>query len=1172
MELRVLGTTEVLCGGVAASLGGPLQRAVIADLALSAPRTVSIEQLVDDLWDASQPVSAAHTLRAYVSRLRRSLAGIGCADAIVTSGPGYRLGVATSEVDVLLFSELVAHGRRALAGHHAAVAAERLRHALSLWRGPALADIRSAAFAGPAAARLEDSRLEAMEALHDARLQLGEHLELVSELERLIATYPLREHLHAQLMIALYRSGRQVDALGAFQRARNMLVEQAGLEPGRELRELELAVLHQAPELDAAPSPGRAGAGLTLQPPGTVGVSPPAEANGAVAMAPPTARLEGSHQNGQAASGADGPWAAQLAAAAAPGQPTDFPPAADRRRPRMKVRRWLGAGVSIVLIVAVGLTKLSGPAAAHPAAVGIDELIATTGRLTGNLSLPSEPGGAASGDGSVWVTSPVSGLLYQVDPATAAVEATVPVGNGAGAVVAEGTNVWVANTIDGTLSEVSAETDEVMQSIAVGPGPTGVAVGDGLVWVADAPASELSVLNPTTGRLTNFALSSSPFGVAFGASSVWLSSPGANNVTRFSTAGGPAVQIPVGAGPTAIAFGLGSVWVTNGLDNTVSRINPATDAVVATVPVGDDPDSLAVAGGSVWVANRLSSTLTRIDVRTNSISQSVATGGSPVALAVLGRGIWAPTAGVLNGGPSGGTLQVVSSVPTPSIDPALAFPWDPFQFFEGVYDTLVTYQRVGGDDGLQLVPDLALTMPTVTDDGTTYSFVLRPGLRYSDGQLLRPEDFRRAIERVLELNQNDATALSEIVGAALCQTGRPCDLAAGITVVDRADAVTFHLTAPDPNFLYQLASLFTAPVPAGVPDHNVGTRPVPSTGPYMIDRYVPGHEVVFVRNPYFREWSPAAEPQGSPERIVWTFGEPIPKEIAEIASGRDDWTNDFIPDVGALAARFPARVHANPAPGIDYVAFNTRVAPFNDQRVRQAFSLAANRGELVDMLGGPDAARPACQFLTPDVPGYQPYCPYTVDPGPAGAWLGPDLAAAQKLVAESGTQGMRVVFWNQPGSGPTSSFAVSVLRQLGYRVSMVSPSLNEYFKVINDSRSRAQVTDGSWYLDYPSASDLFDQFFRCSDWKLADPTATRNGSFFCDPRLDRQMDLADQEEATDPTQAADTWAAVDRELTDAAPWVVLVNLTQVDFLSSRVANYEYSPAVGVLLDQLVIQH
>jgi peptide/nickel transport system substrate-binding protein len=294
--------------------------------------------------------------------------------------------------------------------------------------------------------------------------------------------------------------------------------------------------------------------------------------------------------------------------------------------------------------------------------------------------------------------------------------------------------------------------------------------------------------------------------------------------------------------------------------------------------------------------------------------------------------------------------------------------------------------------------------------------------------------------------------------------------------------------------------------------------------------------------------------------------------MAQIEAGRADWTDDTISDVGRLAAQYPAQVHSNPALSIDYVAFNTRVAPFNNLRVRQAFSLAADRSELVALLGGPDAASPSCQVLPPGIPGYQRYCPFTADPTPGGAWVGPDLSAARKLVAASGTRGMRVVFWSLPGAGPTSPFAVSVLRELGYRVSMVTPPFSTYFANVNNSARNVQITDGSWYADFPSASDFFDLLFRCSAWKLDDPSAVRNGSFFCDPSLDRLMTTADEEELTDPVQAAATWAAVDRGITEAAPWVVLANLTTVDFVSSRVTNYQYNPAFGVLLDQLQVHH
>ena len=834
-------------------------------------------------------------------------------------------------------------------------------------------------------------------------------------------------------------------------------------------------------------------------------------------------------------------------------------------------RRLLGAacGIAVVATACTVPLVIAATANSRLAAAGIGELSSAGAGLVRSLPLPGVPGSAASGDGSLWVTSPESGMLYRVDPSSAAVEATVQIGDGAGAVAVDGPDVWVTNTLEGTVSRVSATTDTVVETVGVGSEPSGLAVGDGAVWVADSAGNALSEVNPTTGQVTNEPLVLAPFGVAVGERSVWVTNPGSDEVTRLAAAGAPPVEISVGSGPTAVIFAFGSAWVANGLDSTVSRIDPATDSVDATIAVGDGPDALTVAGGSLWVANRLSSTLSRIDPASDSVSATLPVGASPLALAAWGRRVWAATGGAV-GRPVGGTLRVVQSVPTLSIDPALAYGYEPAQFYEGTYDTLLTFQRTGGEEGLQIVPDLALAMPTVSDGGTQYSFVLRPGLRYSNGQLVRPEDFRRAIERVLELDSADGPAFAGIVGAGACRSDRPCNLDRGITVSGVANAVVFNLTAPDPDFLDNLTLPFNAPVPPGTPDHDVGTHPVPSTGPYQISRYVPGKEVVFTRNPQFREWSAAAQPAGSLDRIAWTFGQPVLSEIADVASGKADWTADFVPDAASLAAQHPAQVHVNSAFSIDYVAFNTRVAPFDDKRVRQAFSLAANRSELAAMLGGPDVASPTCQLLPPGIPGYEPYCPFTVDPSPDGAWLGPDLPAARKLVEQSGTEGMHIVFWNVPGTATTTDFAIQVLRSLGYRVSVVSPSLPVFFENVNDSRKGVQVSTGSTYLPYPTASAMFDEFFRCSSRKLADPGATHNGAFYCDPRIDALMNEADSLEATDPSSAAAIWAAVDRGVTDDAPWVPLAVLTQVDFVSARVSNYQYNPAIGVLLDQLVV--
>ena len=280
-----------------------------------------------------------------------------------------------------------------------------------------------------------------------------------------------------------------------------------------------------------------------------------------------------------------------------------------------------------------------------------------------------------------------------------------------------------------------------------------------------------------------------------------------------------------------------------------------------------------------------------------------------------------------------------------------------------------------------------------------------------------------------------------------------------------------------------------------------------------------------------------------------------------------------MPDVAGLRASVPGRVHVSALPAIVYTAFNTRVAPFDDPRVRRAFSIAANRSRLVGLLGGSDDASPTCQILPPGIPGYRRYCPFTAHPGTAGAWTGPNLTAARKLVAASGTRGMRVTVWSdtQPPDEVTGPFTVSVLNELGYRARLHIASHQAVVSATNDSRRRIQATDGAWQADYPSASDFFDVFFRCSAFRLADPAATRNGAFFCDPAVDRMMTRADTEESNDPAAAARTWAAVDRAVTSAAPWVPLATLNNVDVLSARVTNYQYNPFLGVLLDQLRVR-
>src|SRR4051794_10423256 len=254
MDFRILGPLEVAVDGGVVPLGGGKQRALLAVLLLHANEVVSSDRLIDSLWGERPPDTAAKALQVHVSQLRKALGR----DLLHTRAPGYVLTLADGELDLTRFERLQA---QAAADPDPARARELLGSALEMWRGPPLADLEYEAFAQPEIARLEELRIAATLDRIDADLALGRDAELVAELESLIAAHPHRERPRAQLMRALYRAGRQADALGAYQEARRALTGELGIEPSRELRELQEAILRQDAALDAtraAPRPSAA--------------------------------------------------------------------------------------------------------------------------------------------------------------------------------------------------------------------------------------------------------------------------------------------------------------------------------------------------------------------------------------------------------------------------------------------------------------------------------------------------------------------------------------------------------------------------------------------------------------------------------------------------------------------------------------------------------------------------------------------------------------------------------------------------------------------------------------------------------------------------------------------------------------------------------------------------
>lgn len=251
LEFRLLGPLEVRKGGEVVSLGGARQRALIALLCLQRGAVMGVERIVDELWGESPPRTARHMVEVYVSKLRKLLG----ADMLTTRAPGYLLEVGPEHLDVSRFERLLGEGKEALAAGDPGLAASNLADALALWRGPPLADFAYEPFAQAEIARLEECRLQAEEARFEAELELGRGADLVPALEKLVAEAPFRERVRAQLMRALYHAGRQADALAAYRAARETLVEELGVEPSAELRELERAILAQD-DLLLSPSTG----------------------------------------------------------------------------------------------------------------------------------------------------------------------------------------------------------------------------------------------------------------------------------------------------------------------------------------------------------------------------------------------------------------------------------------------------------------------------------------------------------------------------------------------------------------------------------------------------------------------------------------------------------------------------------------------------------------------------------------------------------------------------------------------------------------------------------------------------------------------------------------------------------------------------------------------------
>jgi peptide/nickel transport system substrate-binding protein len=260
-----------------------------------------------------------------------------------------------------------------------------------------------------------------------------------------------------------------------------------------------------------------------------------------------------------------------------------------------------------------------------------------------------------------------------------------------------------------------------------------------------------------------------------------------------------------------------------------------------------------------------------------------------------------------------------------------------------------------------------------------------------------------------------------------------------------------------------------------------------------------------------------------------------------------------------------AQISLPPLPGVFYMAMHTKIAPFNDVRVRRAVNFAVDRRVTEELFSGFGST--TCQILPPAFPGRTPYCPYTLNPG--GSWTKPDVGTARKLVAQAGARNAAVTVWTSPDYYATlplvqlGRYMVQVLNNIGLRATLKVVSGTEYGAAVYDPAGRVQMAFDAWSADYPSEPGFVDAILTCD--------APLNAAHFCDPALDRAMVDASSVQFSDSNTAHRRWAAIEHRLVDLAPWVPLINRTQPLLLSDRVGNYQFSIGWGPLVDQMWVR-
>jgi YVTN family beta-propeller protein len=840
-----------------------------------------------------------------------------------------------------------------------------------------------------------------------------------------------------------------------------------------------------------------------------------------------------------------------------------------RRRFTRRRTAVAAALIALTAVIVVSLVLALGGSVQKAVAANSVVALKPSGSVAATVPVGARPVALTSSRGALWVANLDDKSVTRVDVPSRQAVRTIPIGDAPTALAASRDAIWVAGG-NGGLSQIDPRYDRVASKRSLASGFFGGGVQPTLsafesIWVAD-PDGVVVRIDPASGRkLGSVGVGNDPSAIAAGAGSVWVTNSSDGTVTRIDPETLVPTTIPVGHRPVAVAVNRAGAWVANAADNEVVRVDTGTNAVAGTTPVGEGPTAVVATTTALWVANGDDGTVTRLDPQSGTVSKTIHLGGTPTALATADGEVWVAIAPALSrAAEAGGVAHITTKIDVTSLDPALMGGLGQISY--ATCANLVTLPDKPAPEGSRIVPEVAEAIRAPTVGGTTYTFRIRPGFRFSppSNEAVTAMTFKSTIERVTNPRMKSplASQLSGIVGYQDYVTGKARHLS-GIVASGRT--LTIRLARPDGAFLANLATGPTCAVPPDTPADPGGIDDIPSAGPYFIASYAPRQQLVLRRNPNYHGDRPHRLDQ-----IVVAIGVDPARALRQIEDGKTDNALDGIPsDAGPrleaeygpgskAAKQGHQRYFVSPVLGGRYLHMNASRPLFSQVRLRRAVNYAIDRPALVAQglrfaNGSPYfAGAPSADYIPASMAGAKDLHLYPVN--------GPDLRRAKRI---AGRVHATAIMYT-PNIAPWTQEAQIIRRDLaplGIDVQVKEFAIGDYFTRIT-RRGEPFDLAVSGYLEAPDPVGLL-AFFGSS------PNGQPTISNFDDPAFNRKLRAAEKLSGASRDRAASR-LALELERDDAPLAAIGTNASR-DFFSARMGCQVYQPVYGIDLAALCLR-